>query len=550
MEGDFDGDVAQVVLARAVDGEDSGGGGFWGGGCEHRNLAPQPFPRGAVYGERNSLGQYFAAAGTGAGAHIDEVVRGADDVPIVLHDDHRISDITEAGDGGDEAGGIGGVEADGRLVEDVDDAGEAGAELGGELDPLDFAAGEGGGGAIKGEIIETDVFEEGEAFMDIGGEIGDGGGVGLEGGDPGFCRGDMELAEFHDAEGGGLECQVARFARVWFVKGIGNPFSVLDFYVLEVDSEAEVAAGWAAEAFADGAGAFEGIEGEMTWCEIPENFPGAGIPVGCLEGELAVAGIAGVLEEDLGFRSADAEGELDGIREAGVDAIADDEAVDDDFDPVGGVGIDCETGDFLDFTIQADADESLALEIAEEAIGLGGFGFGNRGEDNEPGAFRLGGEFGNDFRGTHAGHDRAGIWIVGDSDGGPDDAEVIVNIGGGSYGGSRRQTADALLDGDRGIESLDGIDIGSFELGEELAGVNGEGFDVTALTFGVEGIEGEGGFPGAGRAGDDGEFSLGDCDRKVFEMMLAGTTDEDFVHLDRSLSAWAEICNRVLGGFG
>ena len=59
------------------------------------------------------------------------MVGGADDVFVVFYYDYGISDVAEAGDGGDEAGGVAGVKADGGLVENVDNAGQAGSELGG-----------------------------------------------------------------------------------------------------------------------------------------------------------------------------------------------------------------------------------------------------------------------------------------------------------------------------------------------------------------------------------------------------------------------------------
>lgn len=67
-----------------------------------------------------------------------------------------------------------------------------------------------------------------------------------------------------------------------------------------------------------------------------------------------------------------------------------------------------------------------------------------------------------------------------------------------------------LLDGDGGWDALDGIDEGLVHAVEELADVGGKCFDVAALAFRVEGVEGEGGFSRAGGAGDDGEFSQGD----------------------------------------
>ena len=47
-------------------------------------------------------------------------------------------------------------------------------------------------------------------------------------------------------------------------------------------------------------------------------------------------------------------------------------------------------GDFLDLAVKADADEALALEVAEEAVGFGGFLFRDGGKDDEFGAFWLG----------------------------------------------------------------------------------------------------------------------------------------------------------------
>ena len=167
-EGDGDGEVLEVMLARALDGK-SGlwflVSGFW---SKATNLSAQPLAGGGADFRRLSLREDFSALETRAGTHVDEVVGGADDVFVVFYYDYRISKIAEADHCGDEAGGVGGMEADGRLVEDVDHAAQAGTELGGELDALDFAAGEGAGGAVEREVIEADVLEEIEAFFDFG----------------------------------------------------------------------------------------------------------------------------------------------------------------------------------------------------------------------------------------------------------------------------------------------------------------------------------------------------------------------------------------------
>ena len=47
------------------------------------------------------------------------------------------------------------------------------------------------------------------------------------------------------------------------------------------------------------------------------------------------------------------------------------------------------------------------------------------------------------------------------------------------------------------------------------------------MAFGVERVEGEGGFAAAGGAGDDGEFADGDFEIEIFEIVLPGSPDAD-----------------------
>jgi len=65
---------------------------------------------------------------------------------------------------------------------------------------------------------------------------------------------------------------------------------------------------------------------------------------------------------------------------------------------------------------------------------------------------------------------------------------------------------------------------------EKLAGVGGERFDVPPLPFGVERVECERRFPGAGDSGDYHELVAGDRDADIFEVVLAGTFDDDIFH--------------------
>jgi len=65
---------------------------------------------------------------------------------------------------------------------------------------------------------------------------------------------------------------------------------------------------------------------------------------------------------------------------------------------------------------------------------------------------------------------------------------------------------------------------------EELAGVGGQRLDVPPLPLGVERVERERRFPGAGDARDDDELVPGDRDADIFEVVRAGTFDDDIFH--------------------
>ena len=73
----------------------------------------------------------MAAEFAGAGAEVEEVVGGADDVGVVLDDEDGVAEVAEVLHDADELGGVAGVEADAGLVEDVEGADEARAERGG-----------------------------------------------------------------------------------------------------------------------------------------------------------------------------------------------------------------------------------------------------------------------------------------------------------------------------------------------------------------------------------------------------------------------------------
>ena len=95
---------------------------------------------------RRSLGDDAAAALAALGPHVHEVIGVADDVHVVLDDDHRVAQVRQAVEHLEQAADVVEVKTRCRLIEQVQRA--AGLALGeffGKLHALGLAAGQRGG---------------------------------------------------------------------------------------------------------------------------------------------------------------------------------------------------------------------------------------------------------------------------------------------------------------------------------------------------------------------------------------------------------------------
>src|SRR3546814_4627684 len=89
-------------------------------------------------GEAVSVGEHFVkrtlrhdlpAVDARAGAHVHDVIGGADRILVMLHDDDGVAEVAEALQGDEQAIIVALVQADAGLVEDVEDARQAAADL-------------------------------------------------------------------------------------------------------------------------------------------------------------------------------------------------------------------------------------------------------------------------------------------------------------------------------------------------------------------------------------------------------------------------------------
>ena len=87
--------------------------------------------------------------------------------------------------------------------------------------------------------------------------------------------------------------------------------------------------------------------------------------------------------------------------------------------------------------------------------------------------------------------------------------------------------AGPLVDRDRRLQALDQIDVGPFELMEELPGVGREAFDVLPLPFGVERVEGQRALARPAGTGDHDEPVAGDVEIEVLQVVHPRPADAD-----------------------
>ena len=120
---------------------------------------------------------------------------------------------------------------------------------------------------------------------------------------------------------------------------------------------------------------------------------------------------------------------------------------------------------------------------------------------------------------------------------GVEQPQVIVDLGDRGHRAPRVVAAGPLVDRDRRLQALDQIDVGPFELMEELPGVDREAFDILPLPFGIEGVEGQRALARAAGAGDDHQPVAGDVEIEVLQVVDPGAADADAV-VGRGSGVW------------
>ena len=108
-------------------------------------------------------------------------------------------------------------------------------------------------------------------------------------------------------------------------------------------------------------------------------------------------------------------------------------------------------------------------------------------------------------------------------------AQEVIDLGERGHRALAAAAAGALLDGHRRRDAVDGIHVGPRRGLHELARIGVQRFEIAALAFVEDDVEGERGFAGARDAGDDGERLARDRDVDVAQVVFARVVDDDGV---------------------
>ncbi len=122
-------------------------------------------------------------------------------------------------------------------------------------------------------------------------------------------------------------------------------------------------------------------------------------------------------------------------------------------------------------------------------------------------------------------------------DPGPEQPQVVVDLGDRADRRARVAAGRLLVDRDRRRQALDRVHVGLVHLPEELPRVRRQRLDVAPLPLGVDGVEGKARLARAGQPGDDHQGVAGQPQVEVLEVVLPRARDDDFATLDQGITS-------------
>ena len=182
--------------------------------------------------------------------------------------------------------------------------------------------------------------------------------------------------------------------------------------------------------------------------------------------------------------------------------------------------------DFDQLTVDVRANESLTPngleQLAELALSL----LHERRANFEPGVGRPAQNDVGDLGGALSLHGPPAVRTMRRPRASPEQTQIVVDLRDRSDGRAGIVPRRLLLDRDRRRQPLDGVNVGLFHEAEKLPRIRGQRLDVSALSFGVDRVEGKRRLARARQAGHDRQPVAGDRHVDVAEVVLPRTAND------------------------
>jgi len=105
--------------------------------------------------------------------------------------------------------------------------------------------------------------------------------------------------------------------------------------------------------------------------------------------------------------------------------------------------------------------------------------------------------------------------------------QIVVDLGNRAHGRARVLGGGLLFDGNRRRQALDMVDVRLLHQLQELARIGGQGLDIAALAFGIDGVEGQAGLARSRQTGQHRQRIAGNLHIDILEIVLARAANGD-----------------------
>ena len=295
-----------------------------------------------------------------------------------------------------------------------------------------------------------------------------------------------------------------------------------------------------AQTVAVGAGTVGRVEGEITRLQIADGVAvdGAGQVEGVLQQlarhRLGVVAIGQQVETHLAVGQPGRL--LHGLGDAAQRVLADDHTVHDDLDRVLVflIELDLVRAQLAHLAVHAHAAEALLGQVLEELGVLALAAEHDRRQDVRAAPLARSEDLVGHLVGRLPLDHATALGTVRHAHAREEQAQVVVDLRDGTDRRARVAAGGLLVDGDRGAQAVDTVEVGLVHLAEELARVAREALDVAALALRVDRVEGQARLARTREPRDHDETVARDGDVDVAQVVLARAADDDGIRCHMS----------------